>query len=89
MAELNPAQSRAARGLLNLTQQELAAASDLSLRTVVTFEKGGRSQATSTARAIQKALEAAGIEFIGDTGVQLKRDAQFATADAAVEGIDQ
>lgn len=69
-------QSRAARGLLNLTQSQLAEATGLSVVTVSAFEKGGDMRASNNQK-IQAALEAAGVEFIpengGGAGVRLRK----------------
>ncbi len=74
MVDLLPAQSRAARGMLDWSQTHLAVASNLSESTVRDFEKGRRVPSTNNLAAIQRALEAAGIEFTdGDApGVRLK-----------------
>jgi transcriptional regulator with XRE-family HTH domain len=72
---LTPEQSRAARGLLDWSQAQLASQSNLSESTVRDFEKGRRIPSVNNLAAIQKALEAAGVEFTnGDQpGVRLKR----------------
>ena len=72
---MTPDQSRAARGLLDWSQDELAARSNLSESTVRDFEKGRRVPSINNLAAIRRALEAAGVEFIdGDQpGVRLKR----------------
>ena len=72
-----PSQVRAARGLLNLTQQDLADISGVSLRTIVQFERGEKEPSLSIARVLRLSLEAAGIEFIpengGGVGVRLRK----------------
>ena len=72
---MTPDQSRAARGLLDWSQAELAARSNLSESTVRDYEKGRRVPSINNLAAIRRALEAAGVEFIdGDQpGVRLKR----------------
>src|SRR3979411_1352367 len=60
---MTPAQCRAARALLEITQSELAAKSRLGLSTVVDFEKGRRQVSDDAIRAMQTALERSGIEF--------------------------
>jgi transcriptional regulator with XRE-family HTH domain len=72
---MTPDQSRAARGLLDWSQAELAARSNLSESTVRDFEKGRRVPSINNLAAIRRALEAAGVEFIdGDQpGVRVKR----------------
>jgi transcriptional regulator with XRE-family HTH domain len=71
-------QLRAARGLLGWSQSELAARAGLSLPTVKRVEADGRLRVSENARhKLQKALEAAGVEFIhengGGPGVRLKK----------------
>jgi transcriptional regulator with XRE-family HTH domain len=66
--QMTPAQCRAARGLLEITQSELADAADLGLSTVVDFEKKRRQVSLGAVEAIQGALERAGIEFIDENG---------------------
>ena len=72
---MNPDQSRAARGLLDWSQAELAARSNLSESTVRDFEKGRRVPSINNLAAIQRVLEAAGVEFIdgNQPGVRLTR----------------
>jgi transcriptional regulator with XRE-family HTH domain len=72
---MTPDQSRAARGLLDWSQAELAARSNLSESTIRDFEKGRRVPSINNLAAIRRALEAAGVEFIdGDQpGVRLMR----------------
>ena len=75
-----PFQMRAARGLLGLSQDELARRAELSVVTVKRLEAGGteiRGSAQSVAR-IQRALEAQGIVFIDQDeahgpGVRLRK----------------
>jgi transcriptional regulator with XRE-family HTH domain len=62
--DITPAQSRAARGLAGLTQDDLARLSRVSKRTIVQFETGAGRPIPATLAAIQRALEAAGVEFI-------------------------
>ncbi|WP_198402443.1 DNA-binding transcriptional regulator [Rhodobacter sp. CZR27] len=74
---MNPAQCRAARALIGMTQPELAAAASVGLSTIVDFEKDRRKVAGPSTDAIRAALEAAGVEFIpengGGAGVRLKK----------------
>jgi transcriptional regulator with XRE-family HTH domain len=65
---MTPAQCRAARGLLEITQSQLAHAADLGLSTVVDFEKKRRQVSLGAVEAIRAALERAGIEFIDENG---------------------
>jgi len=72
---MTPDQSRAARGLLDWSQAELAVRSNLSESTVRDFEKGRRVPSINNLAAIRRALEAAGVEFIDgkQPGVRLTR----------------
>ena len=78
---LTGAQLRAARGLLDLTAEALAAESRVSLRTIRRAEKmSGPVQITAAnAHAIASVLETLGVQFIsangGGPGVRLKGDA--------------
>jgi transcriptional regulator with XRE-family HTH domain len=70
-----PAQCRAARGLLDWSQAKLADVASVGVVTVRNFEADSRVQPrNSTLEAIQRALEAAGVEFLnhGQPGVRLK-----------------
>jgi transcriptional regulator with XRE-family HTH domain len=71
-------QLRGARGLLGWSQTKLASKAGLSLPTVKRVEAGFGPRVSAEARVkLQKALEAAGIEFIdengGGPGVRLKK----------------
>jgi transcriptional regulator with XRE-family HTH domain len=72
---LTPAQSRAARGLLDWSQRELRRRSSLSESTIRDFEKGRRIPSPSNLAAMRLALEEAGVEFTnGDApGVGLRK----------------
>ncbi|OHB29403.1 MAG: hypothetical protein A2790_21265 [Phenylobacterium sp. RIFCSPHIGHO2_01_FULL_69_31] len=63
---LTAAQIRAARALLGWSQPALAAASGLSLPTIVRMEgrQGPGRSAAANVDAVQRALEAAGVAFI-------------------------
>jgi len=65
---IDPAQSRAARGLLEWSQEELAAKSNLGLSTIRDFEKGRRVPTINNLAGIRRALEDAGVEFIDENG---------------------
>lgn len=65
---LTPAQSRAARGLLDWSQDQVAAASHLGLSTIRDFEKGRRVPSHNNLAAIVRAYEDAGVEFIPQNG---------------------
>jgi transcriptional regulator with XRE-family HTH domain len=74
---ITPSQSRAARGLLEWSQSELASRSNLGLSTIRDFEKGRRVPTANNLVGIQSALETAGIAFIpengGGPGVRLRK----------------
>jgi transcriptional regulator with XRE-family HTH domain len=65
---VTPAQSRAARALLDWSQPQLAESAGLGLSTVVDFERSRRAVPDKTVAAIRAALEAAGVEFIAENG---------------------
>jgi len=61
-------QCRAARALLEWTQDRLAEASSVSKKTLVDFEAGKRTPYDRTIAEVVRAFEAAGIEFIPENG---------------------
>ncbi|SCW56396.1 hypothetical protein SAMN05660859_1662 [Ancylobacter rudongensis] len=65
---MTPAQSRAARALIEWTQPQLASAAGLGLSTVVDFEKARRAVSEEAVSAIQRALEGAGVIFVAENG---------------------
>jgi len=71
-----PVQCRMARAALGFGVRELAAAAKVSIDTVARFERGAELK-ERTIEALQRALEAAGVEFIrengGGPGVRLKK----------------
>lgn len=60
---ISPEQCRAARAWLGWSQEELAKSAEVSLSTIRDFEKGDREPIGHNIQAIQRALEAGGIEF--------------------------
>jgi len=64
---INPAQCRAARGLLRWTQEDLASNSGISIVTIRNFEaeKTANPQ-NSTLKLLYLAFENAGVELIDD-----------------------
>ena len=74
---ISRAQCRGARGLLDLTQPELAAAAGLGLSTIVDFERARRPVSKEAIAMIRAALERGGVEFIdengGGAGVRLRK----------------
>lgn len=65
---MTPAQCRAARALLDLTQPKLASAASLGLSTVVDFERTRRTVSPDAIEAIRAALETAGVIFVEENG---------------------
>lgn len=61
-------QCRAARALLEWTQDRLAETSSVSKKTLVDFEAGKRTPYDRTVAEVVRAFEAAGIEFIAENG---------------------
>jgi predicted transcriptional regulator len=74
-SKITPALCRAARGLLDMTQIELAGAALVSKNVIVAFEKCRTNPTKNTLAAIQRVLEEAGVEFTnGDApGLRLRR----------------
>ncbi len=72
---MTPAQCRAARGLLDWTEVKLAEAAGIGTSIVTSFERSGRAVAAGAVHAMQRALEAAGVEFLDgeEPGVQLRK----------------
>ena len=68
MPPLTPAQSRAARGLLDWSQTELGIRSNLSESTVRDFEKGRRVPSLNNLAAMKRALEDEGVIFVAENG---------------------
>jgi DNA-binding XRE family transcriptional regulator len=71
---INPAQIRAARGLLKWTQAALAHKAALSTVTLNMIENETVAPRLGTLDAIQRALETGGVEFLaeGDAGVGVR-----------------
>jgi len=72
---VDPAQSRAARGLLNWSQSDLVEHSGVSKKTIADFERGTTRPYGRTLEAMIAAFEAAGIEFI-NRGVRMRASAK-------------
>lgn len=70
---MTPDQCRAARALLHLTQAELGQAAGVGKQVIVDYERQARRTRAQHLAAITQALEAAGIVFIGDTGLKLRK----------------
>lgn len=67
---ITAAQARGARAMLNISQEEMAALSGISRKTLTTFEAGDAGVKSGTVEKVQAALEGAGAVFIeSDAGV--------------------
>jgi transcriptional regulator with XRE-family HTH domain len=68
--DITSAQIRAARGLLNLSQKELADRAGISLNLLNNIERGVANPKPASIKAIRRALENDGIEFLEENGVR-------------------
>lgn len=68
-----PSQCRMARAALNWTVKDLAERARVGEATIARFERSTVHPIPATLAAVQRALEAAGVEFI-ERGVRLKAD---------------
>lgn len=71
---IKPEQSRAARGLLNWTQQDLADAAGLSKGSILKFERGGQEVLASNIEVISQAFASADIEFPDEYSIRKRTD---------------
>ncbi len=75
---ISPQQIRGARAMLGITQAALAEAAGISTTALNNIERGAADPKASTLTSIQRALEAAGVEFIPENGsgagVRLRKD---------------
>lgn len=65
---LDPAQCRAARAMVGWSREALAIRSGVAVSTLADFEAGKRSPYARTLWDVRRALESAGVEFIGADG---------------------
>ena len=74
---MSPSQSRAARALLNWSQEQLAEKASVSVTTLRNYERGATVPVTNNLNAMRTALEAAGVVFLdeddGGPGVRLRK----------------
>ena len=74
---LTSAQCRAARGLIDWSQMELAQRAGVGIVTIRQLEAGTHGPRRATLDVVRRALEAAGVEFIdengGGAGVRLRK----------------
>jgi transcriptional regulator with XRE-family HTH domain len=67
-AMLTPAQCRAARGWLDWNQKDLADRAKVSISTIRDFESGKRTPIENNLDALQRAIEAAGVQLVNKKG---------------------
>jgi predicted transcriptional regulator len=65
---ITPEQCRAARGLLDWSQQDLAREAEVGIVTVRQLEAGVHQPRRATLVVVRRTLEAAGVEFIDENG---------------------
>lgn len=66
---MQPAQCRAARGLLQWSQEDLARAAEVGVVTIRQFELVKAVPRRATLAAIRTALESAGVAFVESNGL--------------------
>jgi transcriptional regulator with XRE-family HTH domain len=80
---LTSAQCRAARGLLDWSQQDLADEAGIGIVTVRQLEAGASQPRRATLEVVKRAFESADVEFIdengGGPGVRLRKRARRRT----------
>lgn len=74
---MTPAQCRAARALIAISQDDLAKAAHVGVQSLIAFENNKRTPYARTLDAIRVTLETLGVELIpengGGAGVRLKQ----------------
>lgn len=77
---ISPRQCKAARALLDWSQQDLADHAKVGIVTVRQLEAGVHEPRRATLDVVRRALEAAGVDFIdengGGAGVRLRKPAR-------------
>lgn len=71
---ITAAQCRMGRAALGWTVRRLAIAAEVGTATINRFELAQSTPIPATAAAIQRALEAAGVEFLDGDGVRLRAE---------------
>ena len=69
---LSPPQCRAARALLNWTQEDLVEHCKITKKTIADFERGATQPRAQTLAQITAAFEATGIEFFDGAGLRMQ-----------------
>jgi transcriptional regulator with XRE-family HTH domain len=80
---------KAARELLEITQEDLGQAASVTNVTISCIESGAREPKAATIRKIVRALTAMGIEFSNGTGVGVRLDYKKAAAYKAAQATTQ
>lgn len=74
---MTPAQCRAARALISISQDDLAKAAQVGVQSLIAFENNKRTPYARTLDAIRTTLESRGVELIpengGGAGVRLRQ----------------
>ena len=83
---LTPEICRAARALLDVSQEELARRAGVARLTIADFERGARKPIAASLAAIRSALEAAGVDFLPG-GAVLHAAARAAGGDQRLAGV--
>jgi predicted transcriptional regulator len=65
---ITPAQCRAARALLDWSQQQLAEVAGVGVVTIRQLEAGASAPRNATMQVVVRALEVAGVVFIAENG---------------------
>ena len=75
---LVPAQCRAARALLNWSQEDLVARAKIAKKTIADFERSATHPRRQTLAQITAAFEQAGVEFLNGKapGVRVRRQSR-------------